>query len=203
MSESVASSVKSVREKLSNVKESLTGNKNNANNNNTTNFDEVSTSDSSDVLEELSQYCPKLTFQQRVAGFFSCFALGYLVTFGSFSLFIELVEGNPGPFVLSYTLGNIFSMLSSTFLCGPKRQFKNMFHETRRYTTIAYICTLVLSLVFCFVPMSDHKLKLCILVFLVMIQFFALLWYCLTYIPFARRTVKRYLKDAMGLNEIV
>lgn len=123
MSESVASSVKSVREKLSNVKESLTGNKNN-DNNNTTNFDEVSTSDSSDVLEELSQYCPKLTFQQRVAGFFSCFALGYLVTFGSFSLFIELVEGNPGPFVLSYTLGNIFSMLSSTFLCGPKRQFK-------------------------------------------------------------------------------
>lgn len=81
--------------------------------------------------------------------------------------------------------------------------YRNMFHETRRHTTIVYICTLVLSLVFCFVPMSDHKLKLCILVFLVMIQFFALLWYCLTYIPFARRTVKRYLRDAMGLNEIV
>ena len=33
-------------------------------------------SEDSDVLEDLGEFCPKLTFQQRVIGFFSCFALG-------------------------------------------------------------------------------------------------------------------------------
>lgn len=151
-----------------------------------------------DALDELSEYCPKLSFQQRVSGFCICFSVGYLITFGSFSLFIELVEGNPIPFAMTYTLGNIMSLLSSTFLCGPKSQFKSMFHKKRRVTTIVYLSTLFFSLIFCFIPMQ-HDFRLVILVVLVMVQFFSLMWYCLTFIPFARDAVKRCFKDTIGL----
>jgi len=121
-----------------------------------------------------------------------------LITFGSFSLFVKLMEGKPKPFALVYTLGNILSLLASTFLCGPRKQFKNMLHKTRRITTVVYLSTLLLSLTFCFVPMN-HNARLLILVILVFVQFFALTWYCLTYIPFARNAVKRCLKDYLGL----
>lgn len=55
--------------------------------------------------EELSQYCPQLTFQQRLIGFASSFSMGYLIAFFSFKFFIRLVEGNPMPFVVNYTFG--------------------------------------------------------------------------------------------------
>lgn len=51
--------------------------------------------------EELSNYCPTLTFQQRLIGFASSFGLGYLIAFMSFRFFIRLMEGNPLPFALN------------------------------------------------------------------------------------------------------
>lgn len=151
-----------------------------------------------DTLDEIAAYCPKLSFQQRVAGFCACFTIGYLITFGSFTLFIELMEGDPVPFVFVYSMGNILALLSSMFLCGPKRQFKNMFHKKRRVTTLVYLITLLASVIFCFIPM-DHTLLFLILVVLVIVQCMALTWYCLTYIPFARKWVKNCFKDLCGL----
>eukprot|EP00591_Stephanopyxis_turris_P005105 CAMPEP_0195516296 /NCGR_PEP_ID=MMETSP0794_2-20130614/7066_1 /TAXON_ID=515487 /ORGANISM="Stephanopyxis turris, Strain CCMP 815" /LENGTH=121 /DNA_ID=CAMNT_0040644855 /DNA_START=193 /DNA_END=555 /DNA_ORIENTATION=+ len=85
------------------------------------------------ALEEMSDVFPKLTYQQRVIGFGICFGVGYLITFTSFKFFITLVEGKPLPFVCVYTLGNVLSLLSSTFLCGPSKQISNMFHEKRKW----------------------------------------------------------------------
>jgi len=58
--------------------------------------------DNSEASNDVSHLCPKLTFQQRITGFGVCFLLGYLITFGSFSLFIRLILGNPIPFVVVY-----------------------------------------------------------------------------------------------------
>mmetsp|Transcript_4871 Transcript_4871/g.7213 ORF Transcript_4871/g.7213 Transcript_4871/m.7213 type:complete len:239 (-) Transcript_4871:61-777(-) len=157
-------------------------------------------SSSSSSLEDLSDMCPKLTFQQRVIGFASCYGLGYLITFGSFGLFIRLVEGNPLPFVTMYTLGNILSLLSSVFLCGPKRQFKNMFDQKRRTTSMLYLSTLFLTIVVACLPF-DSTIKLSILVLLLVTQICASLWYSLSYIPFGRRTAQRCLKKSLGLEE--
>ena len=74
--------------------------------------------------EELSQYCPTLTFQQRLIGFACSFGFGYLIAFFSFRFFIRLVEGNPLPFAINYTSGHILQLMASMFLCGPKRQFR-------------------------------------------------------------------------------
>jgi Got1/Sft2-like family len=47
-----------------------------------------------------------------------------MIAFFSFRFFVELVEGYPVPFALNYTFGHILQLLASTFLCGPKVQFK-------------------------------------------------------------------------------
>ena len=96
------------------------------------------------IVEELSELCTKLTYQQvrqHLLYTTVCFAYNLTVyffffskrvmfcfpdinTFFSFGLFIRLVEGKPEPFVVIYRTGNILSFLSSTFLCGPSLQFK-------------------------------------------------------------------------------
>ena len=44
------------------------------------------------VDEAADLICPELTFQQRLIGFASCFAIGYMITFMSFKFFIQLIE---------------------------------------------------------------------------------------------------------------
>jgi hypothetical protein len=77
-----------------------------------------------DRLEELAEYCPQLSFQQRLIGFGVSFTLGYMIAFFSFRFFMKLVAGNPIPFAFNYSFGHSCQLLASTFLCGPKRQFK-------------------------------------------------------------------------------
>ena len=86
--------------------------------------DDVEEQEDASWTEELSNYCPTLTFQQRLIGFACSFGLGYLIAFFSFRFFIRLVEGNPLPFAINYTFGHILQLLASMFLCGPKRQFR-------------------------------------------------------------------------------
>jgi len=94
------------------------------------------------------------------------------MTFMSFRLFIKLVEGNPAPFVFLYTSGNIMSLMSSMFLSGPKRQFKCMFDEKRRTTSICYLVTLGCSIVLCFLPLpTGPKIGLLVLLLLVQSKF--------------------------------
>lgn len=40
-------------------------------------------SQASNMLDEVSEYCPKMTYHQRVMGFGICFTCGYLMTFAS------------------------------------------------------------------------------------------------------------------------
>mmetsp|Transcript_21916 Transcript_21916/g.39766 ORF Transcript_21916/g.39766 Transcript_21916/m.39766 type:complete len:196 (+) Transcript_21916:70-657(+) len=156
-----------------------------------------------DRLDELSEICPKLTFQQRMLGFAICFGSGYLITFLSFSFFIQLMEGDPLPFVIVYTSGNILSLLSSMFLCGPKRQFKNMFDEKRRETSIVYLSCLLVTVIVVFIPIpvAYSAVKLLLLVLLLIAQFCASLWYTLSYIPYGRRTFLRMIKGAFGIED--
>lgn len=151
----------------------------------------------SNALDELSEFCPKLTYQQRLIGFGACFVIGYLITFLSFNYFIDLIEGNPVPFVLIYTLGNIISLLSSLFLCGPKKLLLNMFDEKRKVVTTIYLSSLLVTLIICFIEFQKDA-KLVVLVLLLIVQLCSSVWYSLSYIPFARRAVKRCFKNSFG-----
>jgi len=131
----------------------------------------------------------------------TCFLLcSDLITCMSFKFFIELVEGYPVPFALNYSLGNTLSLLSMTFLCGPKRQFENMFDEKRKFTSITYLSCLVATVGCIFLPLPGFA-KLLLLVCLLLTQFCASMWYSLSYIPFGRRWALRCIKRQLGLTE--
>mmetsp|Transcript_44281 Transcript_44281/g.79436 ORF Transcript_44281/g.79436 Transcript_44281/m.79436 type:complete len:241 (-) Transcript_44281:132-854(-) len=157
-------------------------------------------SESSSIVDEVSEFCPKLTFQQRIMGFGICFTCGYLMTFMSFRLFIKLVEGNPAPFVFLYTSGNILSLMSSMFLSGPKRQLKSMFDEKRWITSTIYLVSLTCSIAICFIPIPTGP-KIGLLVLLLLVQMLASLWYTLSYVPYGRASAKRMLRSAFSVDE--
>lgn len=162
---------------------------------------ETRNSQDNNTLDELAEGCPQLTYQQRLIGFATCYILGYLITFMSFNFFIELVEGNPLPFVMLYTVGNIISLFSSMFLCGPKRQLKNMFDNKRKITTTVYLSTLFITIVVAFIPF-EQTFKLIILVLLLLVQVCAATWYSLSYIPFARKAVLKCFRSSVNGDQV-
>ena len=123
-----------------------------------------------------------------------------LITFMSFKFFVEMVEGYPVPFALNYSLGNFLSIMSMVFLCGPKRQFDNMFDEKRKWTSVTYISCLFATVGCIFIPFPGF-LRLLLLVFLVLAQLCASTWYSLSYIPFGRKWALKCIKRQLGLGE--
>jgi len=142
-------------------------------------------------LEQVSDdWLPSLTWKQRVIGCLSCMAVGYTLSLGSFFRMTQLLAGNPGPFVLTATFGNIISLCGSCFLTGPTNQLHKMFHETRRIATGLYLGSLVLTLIVAYAAEGVPGQGI-VLIVLMLVQYVAIAWYCLSYIPFARQAAKR------------
>lgn len=70
------------------------------------------------------------------------------------------------------------------FLFGPWRQMKNMFAGKRIIATLVYLITLIATLVVAIVVKSVP-----LVIVMIIIQFIALVWYTLSYIPYARNLV--------------
>ena len=147
--------------------------------------------------------CPRLTAQQRLYGFGICFGIGCLVSLGSMVFFKRLLAGHPAGFAVNYTVGNLVSMASTGFLIGPARQMKNALKPTRIAAFITYVSAMVGTL-FCalflpsLAPHMSQGLLAGLVVICIIIQFCAMFWYRLSYIPFARRTCKACCISAMS-----
>ena len=145
------------------------------------------------VSEQFEHTC-NLSWEQRIFGFSCSFCLGVLL--GIYSTFevTSLINGNPSAFAVPYALGAITTLLSTMFLMNPISQLKRMFHAKRRTATIVYLSSIILTLIFAYGTYST------ILVLLsVCVQFCALLWYSLSYIPYGRETVMSCCKKSVGL----
>jgi hypothetical protein len=90
--------------------------------------------------------CPAMTYQQRIIGCVSCMLLGFFLSLGSLFRLVALIEGDPVPFAMMYSLGNIIGISSSCFLYGPWTQLKQMFAFTRIVTTTIYLVMLGVTL---------------------------------------------------------
>ena len=137
--------------------------------------------------------CPTLTVKQRLYGFVTCFCLGMLFSIlsigGIFGALLSTYK-----FAILYSLGNITSMGSTLFLFGPASQCKRMFKRGRFIATTLYLLALVSTLVFClFFFDSENRppLQRLIVLLLILLQFCALVWYTLSYIPFGRKIFKK------------
>lgn len=126
-----------------------------------------------------------LSFGTRVKWFAICFVAGIACSFlGTFLLFIP--KSGKSLFALFYTLGNVAALSSTCFLMGPVKQLKKMVEPTRLIATIVMVSCLVLTLCAVF---WWHKTGLAIL--FCILQFLAMTWYSLSYIPFARDAVMK------------
>lgn len=123
-----------------------------------------------------------LSWSTRIKGFLFCFILGMVLSvLGSCLLFMRngLVI-----FGVLYTLGNILSLASTCFLMGPFNQIKKMFAKTRVFATIMVFVMFILTLVCAFAIKNAPLTIICCI-----LQFLAMTWYSLSYIPFARDAV--------------
>ncbi|CAE1275751.1 Vesicle transport protein SFT2A,Vesicle transport protein SFT2B [Acanthosepion pharaonis] len=126
-----------------------------------------------------------LSWSTRIKGFVICFVLGATFSIlGSSLLFVS--KKGLVLFAVFYTLGNILSLSSTCFLMGPMNQLKKMFAKTRVIATVLVFVMFILTLVSAFAIKNSGLAILCCI-----LQFLALTWYSLSYIPFARDAVKK------------
>jgi len=139
------------------------------------------------LTEQLDE-CLSLSLKNRLIGFAVCAGIGFAFSLIACLFIFALATGNPIPFAVFYTLGNVFMLCSTTFLIGPLRQLRNMCATTRIIATIVYLLAIVLTLLAAFLAKQALLVILCLI-----IQLLALTWYTLSYIPGARFVVKKCL----------
>ncbi|KAL3255050.1 hypothetical protein MRX96_046697 [Rhipicephalus microplus] len=96
-------------------------------------------------------------------------------------------------FAICFVLGFVFSLARTLFLMGPANQVKKMFAPTRAIATCVMLAFLVLTLMAAF----WWKNALLTIIFCI-IQFVAMTWYSLSYIPFARDAVKKCFQSCIS-----
>ena len=106
----------------------------------------------------------------------------------------KIRDHGPTRFALLYTIGNVLAILSTMFLWGPINQVKDMFKKNRWIATCIYLGAMGLTLYAALGTKNVGFVLICII-----IQFFAMLWYSLSYIPFARKAVKKCLRTCVGM----
>ncbi|XP_040575358.1 vesicle transport protein SFT2A [Lepeophtheirus salmonis] len=132
-----------------------------------------------------------LSWKTRLKGFVVCFAIGCFISI--LSTITLALNGGLIKFAVLYSIGNIISLLSTCFLMGPLKQIKNMFAPTRAFATVIMLVTLLLTLLS---ALAFHKKGLTIL--FCIIQYLAMIWYSISYIPFARDAVLKCFNGLLG-----
>ncbi|EEF44535.1 vesicle transport protein SFT2B [Ricinus communis] len=138
--------------------------------------------ESASFLDDFNRNCT-LSTKQRLYGFAICFFSGLACT-----LLSMLVFFNPVKFGITFTFGNLLSLGSTAFLIGPKRQVTMMLDPVRIYATALFLASIIIAL-FCALYVHNKLLTLLAIV----LEFGALVWYSLSYIPFARSMVSKVM----------
>lgn len=130
---------------------------------------------------ESGQLFKDLTWTQRVQGFFVLLSMALFTTLMSW---FALGMANYWKYTALSTLGSFLSMLSTIILMGPSAQLAYMFDEYRFNASVMYIGSLFVSF---FVAIIFRSVLLCVLCGL--LQYAALVWYSLSYVPYGRETL--------------
>lgn len=131
-------------------------------------------------FDDFNRNCT-LSTKQRLYGFAICLAAGITCTFMSILVFFHPVK-----FGITFSFGNLLALGSTAFLIGPKRQVTMMLDPVRIYATAIYISSIIIAL-FSAIYIRNKLLTLLAIV----LEFGALVWYSLSYIPFARSMVSK------------
>ncbi|GLT63640.1 hypothetical protein SLA2020_361880 [Shorea laevis] len=135
------------------------------------------------LLEQESDGICSLSPIQRMYAFAACLGSGLVIMFLSLIVFAKPIK-----FALLFTFGNVLAVGSTAFLMGPERQLRMMLDSVRIYATAIYVGFVVLALI---CALLIHSKILTIIA--IICEICALFWYCLSYIPFARRIVSELM----------
>ncbi|XP_050387797.1 uncharacterized protein LOC126804072 [Argentina anserina] len=134
-------------------------------------------------LDEESEGLCSLSATQRMYAFGGCLLAGMACMFLSMIVFAKPIK-----FAILFTFGNLLAVGSTAFLFGPAQQMRMMFDSVRVYATAIYLGCVVLAL-FCALLIHSKVLTLIAMI----CEICALIWYSLSYIPFARRMVSELM----------
>ena len=137
--------------------------------------------------------CFGLSFYQRFAMFFACFAGGCIMLFFAVSLIPMLLLGFIPKFAVSYLAANVLFIASSGFLVGPKAQFAMMFDSQRWPITLVYLISLIGTLYAAWQVRVFY-----VLIPLLIVQFVSLIAYVGSYLPFGVPMVIRMFRAAVS-----
>ena len=135
------------------------------------------------LLGEDSGGLCSLSPTQRIYGFAACLIAGLACM-----LLSMIVFAKPIKFALLFTFGNVLAVGSTAFLLGPAQQLGMMLDNARVFATAIYIGCVVIALI-CALLIHDKLLT----IIAIIIEIGALIWYSLSYIPFARRMVSELM----------
>jgi len=127
--------------------------------------------------------------------------IGFLLSFGSFFRFTNLLHGNPTPFAVCFTMGSVVALCGTCFLSGPHTQIKKMCKKTRVGATIMYLGSMIATLGVAF-GLQDFPPQALLILVCVFLQYIAIVWYTLSYIPFARQWAKSCFKTLCCRDEM-
>lgn len=119
----------------------------------------------------------------RVQCFIGCFFLSIVASFCSSFL---LIQGKLTGYTVLVSIGSVISIIGSLFLSGPVKQLRNMFQEKRIIATCVYISSIIMSFIAALALKSVLLAIICII-----IQYLAMTWYSLSYIPYAHNFIKK------------
>lgn len=97
---------------------------------------------------------------------------------------VMVFKGDLNTFAVVNTVANLFSVGSTLFLVGPMRQVKNMLKSYRWAATLIFVACMVLTFVFALAVKVPF-----LTIITVLLQYLAMTWYTLSYIPFARDAI--------------
>ncbi|KAL2318128.1 hypothetical protein Fmac_032004 [Flemingia macrophylla] len=134
-----------------------------------------------------------LSTTQRIYGFGACLVAGLACM-----LLSMIVFAKPIKFAVLFTFGNLLAVgrpsnfvlyvCSTAFLLGPAQQLGMMFDPVRIFATAIYLGCVVIALI-CAIWIHSKVLT----IIAIIIEIAALIWYSLSYIPFARRMVSELM----------
>ena len=139
--------------------------------------------------------CPDLDLKTRIIGFILSFVIGIFMMISSISQLFTLALGGQRWFAIWYTCGNCVCLSSTFFLMGPKKQCELMMKPARKFTSIVLFGSMIACLFMAFSGISKIIIMIAII-----IQFMALLWYVLSYIPGAQSLCSSCIKRKISSN---
>jgi len=140
-----------------------------------------------------SGFFPRMGLKQRLMGCACCFLVGQLLQFLSFGSMAGVLLGRPGRFAMTYTLSNVTMLLASFFLSGPAAQCRKVKAKNRLGTLLIYILSMSATMMAVF--WGPFVGRFAIIMACVVIQWVALAWYVLSFVPYGHSFGRTLLRS--------